>query len=173
MGHDSPPQMPPSKSSPPSKRSKISPTYAKSSPAVVGAPHPSNHPRATIEEKLESMPMQRVSQMDLNHVNSAYTATAYAQPPYGTLFQHPSYNQPPGMHNLPTQMPPHPPPSSQPPPLMYGGAPPPGGPLPYGGPQNAPHYPGGGASGLSHPSYYQQHPPMPPAGRGGYYHGPP
>lgn len=172
MGLDSPPQQPPSKSSPPSKRSKISPTYTKTSPAIAGTqPHPAAHPRASIDEKLESMPMQRVSQMDLG-ISTAYQAAAYAsQPQYGSMFQ--QFGPPPGMQHLPPQMPQPPPPPQPQQQSMYGAAPPgPGGPLPYGQPQPIPtHYQtGGGSSG--HPNYYQ-HQPMPPAGRGGYYQGPP
>lgn len=184
MGLDSPPQLPPSKSSPPAKRAKTSPNYAKASPAVAGSnnvPHPSNHSRATIDEKLESMPMQRVSQMDLNNsIPSAYAGSGYAthQATFGTMFQHGSFGgpPPPGMHhNPPPQMPHQPPPPPQPQPSMLygggGGGPPNsgGGPLPYGPPQPIPtHYQTG--SGPSHQSYYQH---QPPSGRGGYYQGPP
>lgn len=37
LGMDSPPQLPPSKSSPPAKRAKVSPAYAKSSPSASSA----------------------------------------------------------------------------------------------------------------------------------------
>lgn len=178
MGLDSPPQPPPSKSSPPAKRSKSSPTYPKASPAIIGnssaAHHPNHAARATIDEKLESMPIQRVSQMDLNNVTSAYAgAAAYAnQATFGTMFQHASFGPPPGMHNPPPLQMPQPPPPPQPQSSMYGGGPAnSGGQMPYGPPQPIPtHYQTGSGPSHQQQQYYQH---QPSSGRGGYYQGPP
>lgn len=151
-GLDSPPQLPPSKSSPPTKRAKTSETPQKSLPiTVVSTAVASATKTSTIDEKLENiMPMQKVM--------SGSDSLHYAPypPAYGTMFPHAQFGGPPQMPQIPTaqqqQMyapPPHQQYTQQPPPQIIqahyttGAHPPP-------------------------PNYYQQ---PPPPSRGGYYSG--
>lgn len=150
---ESPPQLPPSKASPPPKRVKISPTY-KSSPIPNAA-------KPTIDEKLESIPMPK------SVINDS---TNYAYPPaYGTMFTHFTQQPPPTSQTLPSYpvhaAPVHPPPVHAPLPLAPPAhpAPPPPHPLP-----TITHYP---SHPPPNPNYYQQPPPNLP--RGGFYQGPP
>ena len=85
---DSPPQLPPSKSSPPVKRAKKSPTYNKSSPQPTPV-------KATIEEKLENVQMLKSVSTENN--------MQYAYPPtYGSMYPQTQFAPP----NMQTQPPP-------------------------------------------------------------------
>jgi len=157
---ESPPQLPPSKASPPPKRAKITPTI-KSSPIP-------NVAKQTIDEKLESMPLPKSVTTD--NANYAYP------PAYGTMFSTHFQQPPPTSQSLPPYSS-HAPPAHAPPPhASTVHAPPPShAPLPHPPPPHShvptipppQHY-------QSHPppnpNYYQQPPPMP---RGGFYPGPP
>lgn len=101
---ESPPQLPPSKSSPPPKpkRAKISPTF-KSSPIP-------NVAKPTIDEKLESMPLPKSVTIDsANYANYP--------PAYGTMFTH--FQQPPPNCHPIAQLPHAPPPHAPPPPPQH------------------------------------------------------
>lgn len=164
LGMDSPPQLPPSKSSPPTKRAKISPTYKSSPiPPVSTVPSiittssipPGHKVIASIDEKLENMPIPKSVSMD-NNMHYAYP------PAYGTMFPHAQFGGPPPQNML-SQPPPSGPSmyQQQPPPPHNQYAPPP--------PQIIPsHYQTG-----PHPpppvNYYQ---PPPHSRQGGYYQGP-
>ncbi|XP_037041989.1 cyclin-K [Bradysia coprophila] len=142
---ESPPQLPPSKSSPPPKpkRAKISPTF-KASPIP-------NVAKPTIDEKIENMPVPKSVMTD-----------NYAFPPaYGTMFTH--FQQPPPnsqplplypSHATSVHAPlPHAPPTHAPPP-----------------PSIPPHY-HNPPPNPPLPSYYHQQQP-PPMHRGNFYPGP-
>lgn len=146
-GLDSPPQLPPSKSSPPTKRAKISETPYKSSPIpVVSTAQASVAKTSTIDEKLENM-------MPIQKAMSGSDSLHYAYPPaYGTMFPHAQFGgpqMPPSQQQQMYAPPPHQQYTQQPPPQIIqthyttGAHPPP-------------------------PNYYQQ---PPPPNRGGYYSG--
>ncbi|KAJ6648700.1 Cyclin-K [Pseudolycoriella hygida] len=132
---ESPPQLPPSKYSPPPKpkRAKMSPTF-KSSPIP-------NVAKPTIDEKLESMPVPKSMTTD----NANY---ANYPPAYGTMFTEftSHFPQPPPNSQPLPPYPTHPPPVHVPPPHV---PPPPSvPPLQHYHPPPNP------------PAYYPQPPPM-------------
>lgn len=143
---ESPPQLPPSKSSPPPKpkRAKLSEATFKSSPIP-------NMAKPTIDEKLESMPVPKSVTAD---------SANYAYPPaYGTMFTH--FQQPPPNSQSLPPYPPHAPPVHTQLPHAPAHAPPPPSVPP---PQHYPHHPPPNPP----PSYYQQPPPI----HRGFYQGP-
>ncbi|XP_035775314.1 cyclin-K-like [Anopheles albimanus] len=144
---DSPPQLPPSKASPPMKRANISPLGNKNSPNI--APNTvTNHvvkppPPPLMPVDIEANPIPKHITTDNTH---------YPYPPY------PLHQAPP----MPPQV--HLPPQAHGPPQPHG-PPPPYGPMVAAMPpqpaQPWPHYP--------HPHANKYYPPGPPPGRNTYY----
>lgn len=151
---ESPPQLPPSKASPPMKRANMSPVHTKSSP--------NNNHRPPLDEKVEGttgggglapgiVPIGGAPIPKIISDNIMAQHHAYPPAPYGNLYpatapaayQHPTSQYPPAMPpSAPTQ-----------PPVSYGQQPYP--------PVPPPHYP---PPAIHHPpSYYGQ-------GRPPYYH---